>query len=246
MTRPDYSPFARQYAESRPGYPPELFAYLASLVDRHTLAWDSATGNGQAATGLARHFDRVIATDISAEQIRHALPHPRIDYRVTRSEDSGLDSSSVDLATVASAVHWFDLPSFFTEVTRVVHRGGVLAVWTYHVGCVEPPFDKVFEHLYQDIVSPYFSPGAKLVDEHYETIALPGEPIAGKAFFMSASWNLHQIIAFIQSWSGTQQYIRKHGTDPVSLIQDDLRRLWDKPEKFRSVRWPLFLRVSRI
>src|SRR5574341_2011719 len=106
---PDYSPFARQYAESRPKYPAELFSYLAALVDRHHLAWDCATGNGQAALDLVKHFERVIATDVSAEQIRHAVPHPQIEYRVARAEQSGLEDQSVDLVTVASALHWFDL-----------------------------------------------------------------------------------------------------------------------------------------
>jgi len=37
---------------------------------------------------LVKYFDRVIATDISAEQVRHAAPHPRIEYRVASSEQS--------------------------------------------------------------------------------------------------------------------------------------------------------------
>ncbi len=246
MTTPDYSPFARQYAESRPAYPPELFAYLASLVDRHTLAWDSATGNGQAAIGLAKHFDRVMATDISAEQIRHAHIHPRVDYRVTPSEDSGLEQRSVDLVTVASAVHWFDLPSFVRKVERVVRPGGVLAIWTYHVGCVEPPCDRVFDRFYRDIVSPYFSSGARLVDEHYETITLPGKSIETIPFSVSASWNLEQMLGFIHSWSGTQQYMKETGRDPILLIMEDLRCLWETAESVLTVRWPLFLRVSRL
>ncbi len=41
------------YARYRPHYPEELFAYLATLTEKHELAWDCGTGNGQAATGLA-------------------------------------------------------------------------------------------------------------------------------------------------------------------------------------------------
>ena len=86
MSSPDYSPFAAQYAQSRPGYPAELFSDLAALVPGRDLAWDGATGNGQAAVAVAEHFDRVIATDASAEQIRHAHRHPRVEYRVATSE----------------------------------------------------------------------------------------------------------------------------------------------------------------
>ena len=50
----------------------QLFTYLASLCPAHDLAWDCATGNGQAAVALAPHFEQVIATDASAQQIDQA------------------------------------------------------------------------------------------------------------------------------------------------------------------------------
>ena len=78
MTSPDYSSYAREYAQSRPGYPTDLFDYLVSLVDRRDLAWDCATGSGQAALTLADHFERVVATDVSSERRsirRHEVIH---------------------------------------------------------------------------------------------------------------------------------------------------------------------------
>jgi ubiquinone/menaquinone biosynthesis C-methylase UbiE len=246
MTSPDFSPLARQYAQSRPTYPAELFSYLAGLVDRRRLAWDCATGNGQAALDLVKHFERVVATDVSAEQIRHAAPYPQIEYRIAQAEQSGLDDQSVDLVTVASAIHWFDLDRFYAEVRRVVCSGGVLAAWTYHVGYVEPPFDEIFWRFYRDVISPYFAPGAKLVDERYETITLPGEPIAGANFSVSAKWNLKQMLAFIASWSGTQQYLKARGEDPVAQIAEELEHLWGGHGNVHTVRWPLYMQISRI
>jgi ubiquinone/menaquinone biosynthesis C-methylase UbiE len=246
MKSPDYSSYAKQYAQSRPMYPEALFSYLASLVEQHSLAWDCATGNGQAALALAKHFKRIIATDISAEQIKHAIPHRQIEYRVATSEQSGLDDKSVDLVTVASALHWFDLDSFYAEVQRVVRLGGGLAAWSYHVGYVEPPFDQVFFHFYRDILYDYFAPGARLVDDRYDNITLPGEPMDGGEFFVSAKWNLEQMQGFIKSWSGTQQYIKEKGEDPVALIGDELKQLWGHPENIQSLRWPLFIKISRL
>lgn len=245
-TSPDYSPFAGQYAQSRPGYPPELFAHLASLVDPRHLAWDCATGNGQAAVGLVKHFDRVIATDISAEQIRHAVPHPRIDFRVAGSEESGLEDRSVDLITVASAMHWFNLDRFYAEVKRVTRPGGVLAAWTYHVGYVEPPFDRVFGRFYHEIVAPFFAAGARLVDDRYKTITLPGEPIPAMEFHVSAAWSLDQMLAFVRSWSGTQEYIKKRGEDPIALLARELESIWGDHKRIHTVRWPLYLRISKL
>lgn len=244
---PDFSPLAGDYARSRPGYPRALFEFLASLVGRRETAWDCATGNGQAALGLADDFDRVIATDVSAEQIAHAMKHPRIEYRVAGAESSGLDDDAVDLITVAAAIHWFDLDAFYAEARRVLRPGGVLSAWTYHVGHVEPPFDRVFHRFYYDVLRPYFGPRVALVDEHYRTLALPGEPLdPEEPFFVGAQWNLNQMKAFISSWSGARHYLEETGRDPFAVVADDLGALWGEPETIHDLRWPLFVRASRL
>ena len=74
-----FSDVAHRYSRYRPRYPSDLFEYLASLSGGRDLAWDCATGNGQAAVALAGHFDKVIATDASAEQLAHAELHPRFE-----------------------------------------------------------------------------------------------------------------------------------------------------------------------
>lgn len=98
-----FSAASDRYAAYRPDYPAALFVWLAGLRPRsgtsaaRDTAWDCATGSGQAALGLAPHFRRVIASDASAEQIRHAAPHPGIEYRVAPAEACGLADRSVDL-----------------------------------------------------------------------------------------------------------------------------------------------------
>jgi hypothetical protein len=62
--------------------------------------------------GLARHFERIFATDASADQIANAHPHARVEYHVVDAEGVGLETENVDLATVAQAVHWFDFDKF--------------------------------------------------------------------------------------------------------------------------------------
>ena len=95
-----FSAQAADYARYRPHYPAQLFEYLASVAPGHSLAWDCGTGNGQAAVALAEHFERVIATDASAEQLAHAMPHERVEYRVEAAEAVSLPPHSADLATV--------------------------------------------------------------------------------------------------------------------------------------------------
>lgn len=243
---PDFSGVAESYSASRPGYPSELFSWLASVVAGRGLAWDAATGNGQAAVGLAAFFDRVIATDRSEAQIRHARPHPRVEYRVAPAEASGLADASVDLAVAAAAVHWFDRPRYFDEVRRVARPGGVVAVWTYHVAHVEPPFDAVLWPFYRDVVGPHFMPGARLVDDRYETIGLPGRDIETPRFVMSATWTAPEMLRFIRTWSGVQTCIEVTGKDPVAGIAPRLDGIFGSPSTRREVRWPVYLRASRL
>jgi len=44
-----FSRQSQQYAQYRPHYPDEIYAYFASLARGYSLAWDCDTGNGQAA-----------------------------------------------------------------------------------------------------------------------------------------------------------------------------------------------------
>ena len=102
------NPFATEaveYAHLRPTYPDNLFEFLATIVASRNIAWGCATGNGQAATHLTRHFGQVIATDESGEMIAQAPRDPRITYWIAEAEDSGIEDDLVDLVTVASAIH---------------------------------------------------------------------------------------------------------------------------------------------
>src|SRR4051794_23736854 len=126
-----FSNRAEIYAQYRPHYPHELFEWLATLVTSHETVWDCAAGSGQASVELAGIFDHVIATDASEKQISMAASHDRIDYRVARADDSGLEPHSVDMVTVAQAIHWFDHASFYHEVRRVLRPGGAIVVWGY-------------------------------------------------------------------------------------------------------------------
>src|SRR4051812_40482111 len=155
---------AKIYAEYRPHYPPELFEFIAGAVQERNLAWDCATGNGQAATGLANHFQRVIATDVSAEQIAQAKPDPRIEYRVAPAERSGLADNSANAVTITQALHWLDMPRFYDEVKRVAKSGGVFVATVYSDPVLgDPELDRVLQHYNKLVVGPYWPPERKIV-----------------------------------------------------------------------------------
>jgi len=219
-----------------------LFAYLAAQCAGHELAWDCATGNGQAARSLAPHFSRIIATDASAEQVASASPHDKIDFRVAPAESSGLDAESVNLVTVAQALHWFDIDRFFSEAMRVLKPGGVLAVWCYErcdidVACNET-VDKVFAE-----IEPHWPPERDIVDDHYQSITLPLPELAAAEFFMSASWTASDMLGYMRTWSASRRYLAASGNESTALWEDELQRHWGSG--VREVSWPITLRAGK-
>lgn len=231
------------YARHRPHYPAELFEYLAGLSGRR-LAWDCATGNGQAAVALAAHFDRVIATDASRAQVDAAIAHPGVSYRVATAENSGLDADTVDLVTVGQALHWFDIPRFFAEASRVLVPGGSVAAWCYELCTVSPTCDAAVGRLYDEIVAAFWPPERHLIEERYAGIRFPGAEVEAPAFEMSVRWTADDMLGYLRTWSACQHYLREHGDDPVTQVEGELRGAWG--QVLRTVCWPLTVRVARI
>jgi SAM-dependent methyltransferase len=240
--------FSRQacdYSRYRPHYPRALFAYLAAQVEQHRCAWDCGTGSGQAALALAEFFAEVIATDASARQIAHAVPQPRISYRVAPAECSALEPGSVDLITVAQALHWFDLERFYAEVRRVRRPGGVLAVWCYGLNRVTPAVDRVVKRFYSDVVGPFWPPERQQVEAAYRELPFPFTEWQAPRFETQTCWNLEHFLGYLGTWSAVQHYQQQRGHDPREWLQDELARAWGDPGIRRRVHWPIHVRVGR-
>jgi ubiquinone/menaquinone biosynthesis C-methylase UbiE len=240
-----FSKQAADYAKFRPRYPREMFEYLGTLAPSRDLAWDCATGNGQAAVELANAFDRVIATDASEKQIANAEPHPRVEYRVAPAEESGLETSKIDIITVAQALHWFDLDRFYAEADRVLKPRGVIAASAYRFFQIALEIDEVVNHRYYDeIVGPFWPAERRLIVEEFERLRFPFPEIRALSFEMVAEWDLEQLIGYLRTWSATQRFIAANKRDPLYEIDEELRAAWGDPKQRRRAVWPPTLRVG--
>jgi len=240
-----FSDASASYRSNRPTYPDSLFTFLASLAPSTQCAWDCATGTGQAAQVLAHHFNRIIATDASNTQIASAEPDAKIDYRVARAEDSGIPSATVDLITVAQALHWFDIPAFFSEAKRVLKPRGILAVWNYNLLTVTPEIDAVVAQLYGPLLDEYWPAERRLVESDYRDIAFPFEAMNTPDFVMQSEWSLYQLLGYLRTWSAVRRYQQARGSDPVAIIEEEIAYLWGEHEQQRTIYWPLKIHVRR-
>jgi SAM-dependent methyltransferase len=220
-----------------------LYDYLATLTPRHAVALDCATGSGQAAVGLARHFELVIATDGSVPQLRSAQPHPHVAYVGNLAEQPALQDRSVDLVAAAQAAHWFDHERFHPEMHRVLRPDGALALWTYGLTSIAPPIDAVVSHFYENVVGPYWPPERRHVENAYRDLPFPWREVTVPQFQLRLDWRLEDFIGYVGTWSATQRYTKVSAADPLPALRDEIAPLWGSNS--RPVVWPLHLRVGR-
>lgn len=249
---------AKQYADARPSYPPQLFQFIASKTPSHNLAWDVGTGSGQAAKSLAAIYKNVIATDASDKQLEFAAKLPNVRYQHTPStmstaelEQMVASEGTIDLVTIAQALHWFDRPTFYEQVKWVLRKPhGIIAAWCYYLPRVSDAFDTVFDQFYSTNVSPYWDPARKWVDDNYRSIDFPFEPVDGAdhtgpfEFVTETMMDLDDFLTYIRSWSAYQTAKEKG----VELLTEDVvekfKLAWGEDAK-KVVKFPIYLRIGR-
>lgn len=238
---------SENYLFFRPTYPEALYDYLLNLAGKNACVWDCATGNGQAAIPLAERFRKVIATDISQTQLDVAIKHSGIEYVCSPAEHTPIQANSIDLITVAQALHWFGLDAFYQEVRRVGKPSALLAVWCYPLGVFkDKTLDKLIRYLYEDILVTYWPKERYYIDEAYQTIAFPFKKLTTPDFIMEKKFGFKEFCGYLGTWSAIKEYQKRNGSNPLQLIVSELAAVWGDLERTRIMTWPLHLLVGRI
>lgn len=241
-----FSKQAGIYAKYRPGYPQDLIDYILSFVKERNLAWDAATGNGQAAKLLAPYFSKVEATDISQKQLAQASNDPRIVFSVSPSEKTSFAGHSFDLITVAQAYHWFNFDEFSHEVNRVGKPGCIIAVWGYGlIHSNEKNLQEEILHFYRDTVGKFWDSERHYVDDEYQTIPFPYAGVQNKRFSIEVNWTIDDFAGYCNTWSSVQHFITAKGKNPVDEFYSGLMRIWPKGKTLKFS-FPLFLLLGKV
>src|SRR5271156_2446026 len=122
---------AQSYSQGRGSYPDEL---VRVICDHHartgglfTQLLDVGCGPGNASRSLSPSFTHAIGCDPSVEMVNIARSIPsrtltldeQIRFEVSASEEIAslpkVQAGTIDLITVASAAHWFDMPKFYKQ-----------------------------------------------------------------------------------------------------------------------------------
>jgi SAM-dependent methyltransferase len=241
-----FSNVSAGYSAFRPRYPRALFEFVASIAPRRRLAWDCGAGTGQATVDLAEYFDDVIGTDVSAQQLARAPKHPKITWLVSPAEATPLAASSVDLITVAQALHWFDHARFNAEVRRVAASGAAISAWTYAAPQMSGAVGEVLRRFMFETLGPYWPPERRYVDDEYRSIPFPFDRTPAPAFALEEHWNLEQVVGYMRTWSAATRYLAAHKDDPVIPIERELGKLWGDVTQPKRISWPLIVIAGHV
>lgn len=246
MTQLD--PFGTQagaYARFRPAYPAHVFEQLAARAPTRHAALDCGAGSGQATQHLARLFDLVAATDVSASQLKQAPRRPNVGYLRTRVEALCLAPHTFDLIIATQAVHWFDLPPFYEEVHRVSRAGAVVCFMGYGRAHLAGALGSHVAAFYDAMFGRYFNAERRYVEENYRTLPFPFDEISGPEFHMDLNWRLSDLDGFVETWSSLQEYRRDTERDPLPDFMHRARALWGGDDnEVRPARFDGFMRLG--
>ncbi|KAL9232665.1 hypothetical protein vseg_007747 [Gypsophila vaccaria] len=255
---------ATAYAKTRPTYPPQLFDFIASKTESHDLVWDVGTGNGQAIPPLASIFENVIATDTSLKQLQYAPKLPNVKY-IQTSPNMSIDEtqqligpeSTVDLVTIAQAIHWFDLPKFYDQVKYVAKKpNGVIAVWCYTMPHVDEKVDLLIKSFYQVESGPYWEDERKLVDNKYIDLDFPFGPVDGLdhtgpyVFEAQKMMGFEDLVMYLRSLSAYINATEKNVELLTNEVLEKFKNAWNFGEINGShqklVKFPIYLRIGKV
>jgi SAM-dependent methyltransferase len=244
-----FSGHAGIYAQHRPTYPDSLYEAICEHVPNRQLAWDCGTGNGQVAVHLAEYFEKVLASDASANQIEHAIAHPKVEYHVCRAEETPFDDRSFDLVTVGQAIHWFDFEPFFAELRRVTKPGGIFACWSYRYLTINAELDAVLEKFFA-LIEPYWPPERDHVESRYKTIPFPpylSEIVIQDGIHIEREMPAESVLNYLRTWSSVKNYKKEHhGKDPLASIEAEFQDRWGGRDRLRLVTHPMLIKVFRV
>ena len=136
-THGDFSDLAENYSKFRPGYSEEVLDELLGLFEKDVQQLDFVDVG--AGTGIwtrmvaQRGCKSARAVEPNDEMRKNGIRDSEatsILWRSGSGEETGLDSGSADLLSMASSFHWVDFVKGTQEFSRVLREGGrFCALW---------------------------------------------------------------------------------------------------------------------
>lgn len=209
-----------------------------SSSNRRQNVLDLGCGTGISTLPLCDHFKRVIGVDISESQIEEARKageaYEGLTYRIGFAHDlSFQEDGSVDLITIAQAMHWVDTKKFYPECTRILRPGGVLAAYGYGLPRLNnTEAQDLILHYHDVVLGEYWDSGRKHIVDCYQELykdfstAFPTSE-RDDSLVLEKTYSFDDFIGYLQSWSAYQTYRSRcpDAEDPLNDISARLHKI---------------------
>ncbi len=215
------------YVKGRPHYPAEIAAILDSQcgLSEKSIVADIGAGTGIFTELLLRTGCTVYCVEPNDEMRKQAEMYlngaGNCRFVDGTSEHTTLDDGSVDIVTVAQALHWFDIPATRLEFSRILRAGGwVVIIKNSHRRETE------FEREWAKLRKRHSVKKSKLSVETYD--ALYGNPSwQEQRIFHQHDMNWDTLVARLLSRSG----VPIEGEPGFDELIADLRSLFERHHK---------------
>lgn len=248
---------AALYSQYRPTYPDRIYLKIKEYYEQgrlkecnFQLAVDVGCGNGQSTLPLCKVFKQVIGCDVSSQQIASAPTNvANLSFRVGPGEDlSFLEDSSVDMITIAQALHWLDLNKFYPEVRRVLKPGGVFAAYGYGNNVLDnEEAHLAMKEFYGGLLGKYWDKQRRHIDECYRQIDHPfkeWQRIETDDISIRRRMPVEAYIGYLSTWSAWRSFLKENPeTDALEKLRNRFRHLYNGGDV--NVFWPGFMLIGR-
>jgi len=234
------------YATYRPTYPIEVVQFLSDTCESRQLAVDVGCGSGQISVQISDYFDKVIATDISENQLKHADERTNISYHCEPAEAISVKSNSANLIVAAQAAHWFDLSKFYKEVHRISKPNAILALISYGIPFLDSAINTKFQQFYWQKTTSFWPAERYHVETGYTELPFPFEILPAPQFSIHRDWSLNDFINYLKTWSAIRNATESNKNKFFDEFCNELKVLWGNPEALRHITWPITIRLGRV
>ncbi|XP_077998723.1 putative methyltransferase DDB_G0268948 [Glandiceps talaboti] len=233
------SEMAGDYKNLRPSYPQDvakrIVSYAKQKLGELKLAVDVGCGSGQSTIILADDVEKVLGVDISEDQIefaKNSTAPPNVDFKVGSCGDIPVESETVDLITVGTAIHWFDMAEFYKEVERILRPGGCLAIYTYYSTKLEDSdnekskqMNDLLKKFEEKVMNKNRREGqwAKILDgeDTFRELQLPyKDSERDTSLAIKNDQSVASVIALMKTYSECKEYLRKNPDDGDKVFDE--------------------------
>jgi ubiquinone/menaquinone biosynthesis C-methylase UbiE len=226
------------YRLHRPGYPREIVALLEREcgLTRDSVIADVAAGTGLLSEIFLEHGYPVLAVEPN-NAMRAACQSlterfPALTCLVGTAEATGLRDGSVNLITVAQAMHWFDLKRTRTEFVRVLAPGGWCAILYNNRRMGGDAFHDGYEKILRDFGSDY-----EAVQQRHLSKSRLADFFAPDAMRMKVFSNAQELsLEALEGRILSSSYMPQPGHPRYELMRAAIEALFDTEQKNGHVR----------